>query len=671
MTYYVDHYTAMRRNLHYFTYKIYRVDPLTRENLSESGVYGVDDPLLTIRYGANTDSLQCKLPLKLLEREIKKRRPELNWQGYQDGELYRIVLSVEEYLDFGDGIGRKSLKPAETETSILFRCYSKTVETGAQYNSNLFTPLRWEYNASTADSTANTSGQQTLSGKLELQDAIASDRVAQITLINGKAGMTDCFGHRKVFDLYYQWWEVTENGKPVRLLAGTDNVYDSSMGPKSMHDPGHWNFNYVKPDGTKYQYCNTVDPLDPDADSYDTNGLPKVGKEYKVDWVWRDDQIHLYSTQTTEVTRLTADGTDNLYLENNKIYETGTDRCYIPQDMAGKYLQVKVIALNGYWPEAFDSKQTFESQIVQVVDTHGELKMKAETSYSDGKNYAAYNHPATLSVSDVITLDEGEYISSVEYYTGGVKPGCKPSIVFDNLKITDPAELPKVQYPNDFYDAADEAEWKKMKAHDVCYQVLIETSKGGKILRDSFIEAMTFRYEVEPESFLKQIHDEETFKLSDIRAGKCALGIQAFSHSPGYATVGFCDYTGGTNTNPAVAVLDETGRLFFGGSCGETTISFKRPDGEAVSVTITVIHDYDCFEISGIKPPVCGEKLDFTSPAVPDDAPYRITDVKWYAGYDEAGKNDTVEYFKPYRIEVTVESNEYCRADELSDWTMP
>ncbi len=725
VTYYQDDYAAIRRNLHYFTYKIYRVDPLTRENLSESEEYGVDDPLFTVRYGANTDSLKCKLPLKMLEREIKKRRPELNWQGYQDGEMYRIVLSVEEYLDFGDGVGRQSLTPAATETSILFRCYSKTEKTDKVYNSNLFTPLRWEYNASTSNRTMTdffdpesittkkiddktliseigdqlempVSGTikrddavltseksdrdtgklnqadkyESFFSKIAKNDAIASDSVAQITLLNGKAGMTDCIGHRKVFDIYYQWWEVTKDGKPVRLLAGTDNVYDRSMGAKENHGPAHWNFNYVKPDGTKFQYCNTVDPLDPNAKNYDTNGLPKVRGEHKVDWEWTDEQIHLYSTETTEMSRLTKDGTDNLYLENNKIFETGTDKCYIPQDMAGKYLQVKVIALNDYWQEVFDAKQTFSSQIVQVVDSHGELKMNAETTYSDGKSYAAYNHPATLSVSRVRTLDEGEVISSVEYYAG-VKSGGKPSIVFDNLKITDPSKLPKVKYPDDFYPDMDETELKKMKSHEVSYQVLIETSKGSQKFRDSFTESQTFRYEVEPESFIQWIHDEETYQLSDIRNGKYSLGVAAFGHLPGYATVGFCDYTGGTNTNPAVAVLNETGQLFFGGSSGETTITFKRPDGEEVSAKITVINDYDCFEISGIKAPVIGEKLDFTSPAVPDDAPYRITDVKWYKGlYDEAGKNDTVEFFKSYRIEITVESNEYCKADELSDYIL-
>ncbi|MBR6718512.1 MAG: hypothetical protein IKI77_09250 [Oscillospiraceae bacterium] len=727
VSYFQDSFSAMRRNLHYFTYRIYRVDPLTRENLSESGEYGVDDPLFTVRYGANTDSLKCKLPLKMLEREIKNRRPELNWQGYQDGEMYRIVLNVEEYLDFGDGIGEQSLSPASNETSILFRCYSKTEEADSStvYNPVLFTPLRWDYNASTKGSTQFVtdftdlepitttqtfkrgdlfdypvsgtirrgdgeiiSGEITqktdidkskldradalkrFSNKFPKKDAIASDSVAQITMLNGKAGMTDCIGHRKVFDLYYQWWEVTKDGKPVRLLAGTDHVYDSSMGSKSMHSPAHWNFNLVKPDGTKYQYCNTVDPLDPNAKNYGSNGLPKVGTEYGVDWEWTDEQIHLYSTQTTKMTRLTKDGTDNLYLGNNKIFETNTDRCYIPQDMAGKYLQVKVIALNNYWPEAFDMKQTFESQIVQVVDSHGELKMQAETKYADGKTYAAYDHPATLSVSQVRTLDEGEVISSVEYYAG-VQAGGRNSIVFDNLKITDPSKLPKVKYPDDFYPDLDKEELKKLKSHEVNYQVLIETSKGSQKLRDSFTESQVLRYEVETESLRQRISSEETFKLSEIRSGIYDSGKEIFSYEPKYATVGFCDFAAAKSTDPSVAKLDEQGKLFFGGSSGETEITFKGLKNEDVSLKITVIHDYDCFEISDIKPPVFGEKLDFTSPTVPDDAPYRITDVKWYKGnYDEAGKDETVAYFQPYRIEITVESNEYSKADELSDYIL-
>ena len=95
-------YKGIRTNMKYFTYKVYQVDPLTRENLNANRCYGGDDPLLTVRYGCAPEEtvLKCKLPLDEVEQRIKKVHPE--WEGYRAGEMYRIVLEVEEHVGIGD-----------------------------------------------------------------------------------------------------------------------------------------------------------------------------------------------------------------------------------------------------------------------------------------------------------------------------------------------------------------------------------------------------------------------------------------------------------------------------------------------------------------------------------------------------------------------------------------
>ncbi len=74
--FHVETHQAVRTSMKYFTYKVYRVDPLTRENINENGVYGADDPLIQVRYGAGEDSLKCKLPLLQVAEKIKEKRPD-------------------------------------------------------------------------------------------------------------------------------------------------------------------------------------------------------------------------------------------------------------------------------------------------------------------------------------------------------------------------------------------------------------------------------------------------------------------------------------------------------------------------------------------------------------------------------------------------------------------
>ena len=164
---FLENYKGIRTNMKYFTYKVYQVDPLTRENINASRRYGGDEPLLTVRYGCAPEesALKCKLPLDEVEQRIKDAHPE--WQGYRAGEMYRIVLEVEERIGAGEkqldgcvGLWRKfndfgqKLSPAKTTTSILFRCYEQTEQYHVKdkdgntayvekYLGTDFTPVQW------------------------------------------------------------------------------------------------------------------------------------------------------------------------------------------------------------------------------------------------------------------------------------------------------------------------------------------------------------------------------------------------------------------------------------------------------------------------------------------------------------------------------------------------
>lgn len=72
--------------------------------------------LLPSAKGDSTNALKCKLPLDLLQKEFIKNKKDPLWQ-FSDGEMYRIVLEKEEYVEFGNG-RVESLNKAKTTTSI-------------------------------------------------------------------------------------------------------------------------------------------------------------------------------------------------------------------------------------------------------------------------------------------------------------------------------------------------------------------------------------------------------------------------------------------------------------------------------------------------------------------------------------------------------------------------
>ena len=495
-------YDKVRTNMKYFTYKVYQVDPLTREILNANGTYGGDDPLLKVCYGCAPEetALRCKLPLDEVEQRIKNAHPE--WQGYRAGEMYRIVLEVEEQIGIGEKAASadslcldksfndfgKKLRPASTTTSILFRCYEQSEQTKDErlYLDTAFTPLQWpEYPSN--------------------MHTIPAGQKHTIELRNGKTGMVDWEADARVFDIYYQWWELDENGKPSKLLAGTDNIFNDGLSKytefgtqsnyqsgmaeiikneknasstddddvyelkdKAKHKPGSWNLEYVKKsDGERFRYANTVDPDDPRADTYvnpdypNVTGLPYISPtgEYK----WTAEQLHMYTSETTGTDILKTDKSRNLSLYNNDVTANQTDSCYIPKELIGKRIRVCAIALNPRWPLAFDKKQTFWSHTMEVCDPNspeGYVNIQTDETEDFGEDI-----PATLSVQKLRDFFNGSKIASVTYYAYGKYKqfAFDPEYTLSNLD-----EVPPVRYPKDFSDKvpdfiADENRNAKLK----------------------------------------------------------------------------------------------------------------------------------------------------------------------------------------------------------------
>ena len=640
--YYAEKHDGVRETLRFFTYRVYRVDPLTRENLSESDVFGEDEPLIEVRYGAGSnDALKCKLPLKTVEQQIKDRRPD--WKGYQQGEMYRIVLDVEEVVAAGyqgKGVWGQKLKTAKSQSTILFRCFSvkeQKSEQGQLYNAHDYTPLQWWTNRSMWS--INDDGQ------LFFQ----AGNTAKISFVNAKTGMTDYRGDTRVFDVYYQWWEVKADGTPIRMIAGTDFYYDPANGGYDDHRFSSWN---VAGD-TAHTFVNTVDPNDPNAAGYTYHGLPGKSNGQPDPTKWKDYQLHAYIAGSTDVTKLTRDGSENLHLGNNRIFQDNNDRCYIPEDMAGKYLQVKVVVQNVRWPMAYDSKQTFYSHVVKVREAPAQpLTGTLNAVYTGDMAYGTYDKPVALSLSNITGLGSGESITSVYYYAGG------HSKEFTGLKVTDPDDLPTVKFPADFYESGYNLQ--KVGTGDKQMFAQYTTSKGRTF--DTGIS--TFNYQKAATSISRLGDEAQTILLQDLRNGKYENGMLAFLPKPSGATVGY-DFTKFTSTDPDVAALDQRGYVLFGKIPGEATISGKGPDGKAVSVTFRVVESISSLDISGLKAPTVGKTLptDVSQITLPEDANYHVQEVFWTIDNKEAKlpAGTKAENYHAYTMNVVVSPNDFCK----------
>ena len=388
-TYYRSTNDSYRENLKWFRYRVYRVDPITRENISESDTWGVDQPLAEVVYGvAQDDVMRCKLDLyDLSQYLIEKTKGTKNpWTGYKQGELYRIVLNVDEYLNYGytgeDNIGcdrslsmkydsgvgndwsvkstytRKreafagNLPVATTESSVLFRCSSVSEQAklpSTDASSNVFydtdyTPLQFD------------------------SYAILAGEDATINFVNAKVSQADNAGNDFI-SVYYQWYVSDDaivdrdpsdaNRVTDKLIAGMTNI-NMDWNTSSDHKPEKWN-----PAADKYDYRNTLSPDDPHYEEYGEDGLHD-NPEY-----WTMYDLHAYTTELRQNELCMKPGTTgNLTMQNNNPFAFNTDSCYIPKELAGKYVYVKAIVTNlkEEYTYIYDRKQVYYSHPMLIID---------------------------------------------------------------------------------------------------------------------------------------------------------------------------------------------------------------------------------------------------------------------------------------------------------------
>ena len=345
-------------NLKWFRYQVYRVDPLSRESLSTSSkyegnsLYGRTVPLADIVYGASNDSLRCMLPLTELEAYMKdfwgyKKDIYGNYyfRGFQPGEMYRVVFSVDESLSYYFENGTSphvSLDTASMTSSIVFTCYDEKKETKTDPNDSNkligdFTPLQWEATPE-------------------------AGQVAKVNIVNGKAGQTD-ITNKKIFDVYYQWFAVDNEGNET-LIAGTNDIYKGSN-LEELSRQTVSNINHATANKGGYLYKNTIDPANPAAANYDENGMPKDTD------AWTCEDFHAYTywmMGTTHINELLFGNNSTRSLKTNysHIFETGSDSCYIPESAAGKTVYCKATVVNSYWPLNYDHVQVFTSHKVKL-----------------------------------------------------------------------------------------------------------------------------------------------------------------------------------------------------------------------------------------------------------------------------------------------------------------
>ncbi len=361
----------------WFHYKVYRVDPLTRENIDEGSKYGDKVPLADIVYGGSNDSLNCKLTLVKLEQYLKKkwgdskdRYGNYHFRGFRPGEMYRVVFTVDESIAYNPKLKEagftNDLDTASMTSSILFTCYDDETEKkvnpadskGAKIPD--YTPLQW---AKTPE----------------------AGQTAEVNIVNGKAGQTDYLG-RKIFDIYYQWYTVDSNGKET-LIAGTDDIYTGGD-PNELKNHTLSGINEETantPSG--YQYKNTIDPKKSNAKDFDENGMPKNKKE------WLNSDFHAYSEwfmgdliKNRELFNdTTPDGTGAHGLKDNYpyIFNTSSDSCYIPKSAAGKAVYCKAYAVNTYWPLNYDHVQVFKSHKVNIPAVECTVAVETDGGYDE------------------------------------------------------------------------------------------------------------------------------------------------------------------------------------------------------------------------------------------------------------------------------------------------
>ncbi len=586
-----------RNNVKWIKYKVYRVDPLTLENLSTT--FGEDQPVKEVCYGASDEALKCRLPLSKLGID------------YKAGEMYRVVMSVDEYLTY-DGIDNE-LNTASCTSSIVFMCYD-THEYKVEGNKKVedFTPVQW-INEPQAGKTAT------------------------VQIVNGQAGKVD-FQYRKLFDIYYQWYEVNPNGED-KLIAGTTNIYKDKKDVYTADLVGlkSHNFSQMLPNIDGYKYVNTVNPSDPNKATYGSNGLPKNTTD------WTVDMLHAYLESETPESRLTKNANYSLTPQNNNVMATGTDSCYIPESCEGKTIYCKVTAVNHFWLRNFDHVQVFYSHKIDIPEVVKPLNATLSVSKNDN-HYVTADKNVTLSVSDVKGLSKNEKITKVEYIA---LAGSSKKVRLDNLSTTNVSEIKSVSYPKDFYSGVVHP-WSNVKLYAKLY-----TSEG----RTAQTNVELVNYEVEATDLSFDYHNYYFYEGIYHNVGTFSKEVSIVT-TPKFASIGYSFVNGEsfTSSDPQVATFDSKGKLVAGTKEGRTTLTLKTPNGTTKKLIFA--NPIQRLEASDIDAPVVGQKFDLTG-KVPSGANYKIKEIYWTEGKNGTKLSATAvaEKYRSYTAHVVFQEN--------------
>lgn len=323
-------------SLRWINVEVYRVDPLTRENISKDGSRlssGKEvEPVYSKSFGCNGGYTN---PFYLKDFGI----------SYKAGEMYRIVFNIDEYCKFGNikGDFENQLPVASATSSIMFLCTSqdeqKTDDESSIFRSNDYTPLQWV--------------TPPLPGK-----------EAKIEIVNGSADRRD-YMKRRIFDVYYQWFAVDpQTGEETQFAGITGKNEQEILDDMELKTVENYEFHKLRLDeatnsdgvSIRNDFLNTVNP--DDKNTYDSNGLPHSPEK------WNCGMVHAYTDRTI------SDLEDNKALSKNNYLYSASDTCYIPEEYKGYDIYVKAIVINNFWPKNFDHKQTFTSHksLTEVTD---------------------------------------------------------------------------------------------------------------------------------------------------------------------------------------------------------------------------------------------------------------------------------------------------------------
>ena len=677
-------------NMKWFEFKIYKVDPLTRLNIGKSGKLGDDEPLATAVYGDQArKGLKTLIRLTDLETQLQKQDPDFK---FRQGEMYRITLNVEECLNYNycgydqyntntynsntnEYAFTTNLSTAKATSSILFLCFgSEEKKVTENYNQAVtdYTPLQWD-----GDFKA---GQK-----------------AKINFVNAKTGNVD-WKTNMIYDIYYQWWTVKDNGQKDQLIAGTTNVWDirdayeqakaqnlNREDTQALLNTGKQDHTYsywLRGTDDGYLYANTLAPDDPLLKEKDKNGKQVVYGDGEFDklpvikytsngqiqsgtnlWPLNRDAaarlIHAYSLQWVDPEDLKDQAGYDLSNQNNNQNYGSSDTCYIPKSLAGKKIMVEAIAVNVNWTDYYDGVQTFYSHTYQIPERTFDQPLggRIGVKYGSKGDYTSIFNNATLSLEDVSGLESDEYITNVQFSVGPEGKYYKYKD-FTGLKKGD--KLPTCQFPKDFFKEKElEAGQGLASPQPKNYTIRVKYQTNLENYPKRYFDySVTYApFEVEAEG-VKAKKESYTFDIEDLKSGAVKSGdIDLFTVYPLNYTIGLY-YDTAKSTDKNVAYIDADGKLAFGGSAGDATLTYAGPDGKKATIKVKVIDYVDDVEINDIDPPEIGKTFK-TGVTIPDGVDYHIEDVFWTNGKGEKlNASATAVNYKSYTINIVIGKND-------------